>query len=517
MWVCQEMPKSYLNNQSNPTQTRKSYMISREFKVSSIAAVALLAACGGGGGTVSVAPSTEPALAAAKGFLAKLDVLRSSAPTSSSAYLALSDGCYLADGRSKAYIAADFDADPLAVASRQFEIGSTHTAPQVVAERSSANADGSTRREIDIKYVINYKDGTKNETAEETLVSGSSSGAKLADASTCATPDSKTDWRLYGNRKVVQTSVTAGNERIERTALSTGLPLTPVMFYSKYILLGVSDPAKVATYATVTGPGLGRIPLGTPGPLTLLSPRVLRSDPELAGRPGNAVDLLDTDSFRLCSHGGTGSAPAYTANCAAGGGGGFTWGFSSISGATVDTVFANLNIKAGDVYTIKVYNDDGWKTVDGQVGKTPIATYTSTLAALPFTAAVLAGTGPETDLFARITSSSKTPAEIATAIRTKAAISTELTWKAPGPMPDGRALALSHNWSIELGQANSTGANWPGSGKTNYSYPGSLATSTTLNTPAPVAALVVPTYAETTLHYVNRNGNFLYSRYVYQQ
>ena len=507
-------------------------MISRAFKVSSIAAAALLAACGGGGDSVSptptptppvsVAPSTEPALDAAKGILAKLDVLRSSAPTSSSAYLALNDGCYLADGRSKAYIAADFDVDPLAVASRQFEIGSTRTAPQVVAERSSTNADGSTRREIDIKYVVNYQDGTKNETAADTIVSGSSSGAKLADASTCATPDSKTDWRVYGNRKVVQTFVNATNERIERTALSTGLPLSPAVVYSKHISLGVQDPAKVATYAIITGPGLGVDAAGTvngtPGSFKLLSVRLLRSAPELAGKRGNVIDLLDTDSFQSCSNAaGTGSASADTANCAVDGTRGNGFGsFNIASGSALDARFAFFNVNAGDVYTINVYNDDGWKTVNGQAGKTPIATYTGTLAALPLSAATLAGTGPTADLFARVTASTKTPAEIATAIRTKAAISTGQTWSAPGAMPDGRAVALSRNWSFESGQANATGATWPGSSKINISYPGSLATSTTVNIPAPVAALVNPTYAETTLQYVNRNGNSIISRYSYQ-
>ncbi len=492
-------------------------MISRAFKVSSIAAAALLAACGGGGESVSVAPSTEPALDAAKGFLAKLDVLRSSAPTSSAAYLALTDGCYLADGRSQAYIAADFDADPLAVASRQFEVGSTHTAPQIVAERSRTNADGTTRREIDIKYVINYKDGTKNETAENTMFSGSSSGSKLADASTCATPDSKTDWRFYGNRKVVQTSVTASNERIEGMVLATGLPDNQPVLYGKSILLEVSDPAKVATYATISGPGLITTLLGTPGTLKLLSARVLRTAPELTGRFGNFVDSLDTDTFQICRLDAVAiSWSADTVNCAVDGASGTSWGSLNTSGTALDTSFDGKKIKAGDVYTIKVYGDDGWKTVNGQAGKTPIATYTSTLAALPLSAAALAGTGPTADLFARVTSSTKTPADIATAIRTKAAISTGLTWTAPGPMPDGRAVALLRVGVYENGRASSTGAAWPASTKTDFSYPASVATATTVNIPAPVAALVVPTLAGTNLVYVNRNGNKFTSTYRYQ-
>ena len=507
-------------------------MISRAFKVSSIAAAALLAACGGGDSVspaptptppVNVAPSTEAALDAVKGFLARRDAQVATAiPVTGAAAFSLSDGCSLADGRSKAYTVAEFDAEPQAVARSQADLGSTRTVPVVVADRPVVpNADGTTRREIDIKYVVNYKDGTKNEVAEQTIISGSSSGAKLADGGTCATPDSKTEWRFYGNRKVVETFVTANNERIERTALATGLPLSPAVVYSKYISLGLSDPAKVATYAIITGPGLGFGPTGvangTSGSLKLLSVRLLRDAPELEGKRNNFRDWLDTDSFRLCSNAAANdSAPADTVNCSGNGGTANTWGsYNNPSGANLDARFASLNITEGSVYTFNVYGDDGWKTVNGQVGRTPIATYTTTLDNLPLSAAVLAGMGPAADLYARVTST-KTPAEIATAIRTKAAISTSQTWTAPGAMPDGRAVALRRNWVFESGRANTTNAAWPASRKLDFGYPGSLATSTTVNIPAPVAALVVPTYAETTLQYVNRNGNNVTSIYSYQ-
>lgn len=492
-----------------------------------VAITSLLASCGGGGPAstaiaASEIPFQETAFDAAKDFLTKLDVLRASSPTSSAAYFALTDGCYLGDGRSKAYLTTDFDSDPQAVASRQFVIGSTHTAPQVTAERSITNADGSARREIDIKYVVNYQDGTKAEIGGDTIVSGSTSGSRVADGSTCATPDSKKDWRFYGNRRVVQTFVTATNERVERTALATGLPLNPAVVYGKFVSFGLVDPAKLATYATVTGPGLG---LGTSGALNgtigavkLLSVRLLRSAPELAGKRGNVVDLLDTDSFRVCSNlAGTGFASADTANCVGDGTAGNIIGsFNNVSGSALDASFAALNVNAGDVYTINVYADDGWKTVNGQAGKTPIATYTNTLAALPFSAAVLAGTSPSADLFARVTSSTKSPAEIAAAFRAKAAISVGQSWSVAGAMPDSRALALSRNYSFESGQANSTGANFPASSKTDFGYPGSLATLVIVNIPAPTAALVIPTFAETTLQFINRNGNSINSRYSYQ-
>ena len=505
-------------------------MISRSFKASSIAAAALLAACGGGNDepvtptptpppVVSVAPSTEPALDAAKGFLAKFDVLRASAPTSSSAYLTLNDGCYLADGRSKGYSAADFESDTLAVASRQFEIGSTRTAPEVVAERSSMNPDLSTRREIDIKYVVNYKDGTKNEVAEETIISGSSSGAKMADGSTCAAPESKSDWRFYGNRKLVRTLVTAVNERIDRTLLATGLPLATPVVYSKYLSLTVNDPANVATYAIITGPGLSVTTTGAVGSLKLISVRVLRTAPELAGKPGNVVDWRDVDSWRVCQNAaGNNGAAAATADCVAHGANiGNTWGYyNNASGAALDTSFATLNITAGDAYTIAVYNDDGWKTVNGQLGKTPIATYTNVLRALPFSATTLAGTGPTADLFARFTANTKTPAEVATAIRTKAAISTDATWSKPGAMPDGRATQLADIYAFEQGNANNNGTAFPRSRRILFDYPGAQATSATFTQPVPVTALVLPTFASFALEYNNRNGNNVWSQYAWQ-
>ncbi len=468
----------------------------------------------------------EPALDAAKGFLAKYDALLATAvPATGAAFMALSDGCYLADGRSKAYTVADFDADSLAISSRQFLVGSTRSNVKVLAERTSTNADGTSRREIDVKYDVAYKDGSKFESPQgtvpdETIISGSSAGAKLADGNACATPDSKSDWRFYGNRKLVRTVVTAINERLERTVLATGLPLSPALVHSKYLGLSVQDPAKVATYAVITGPGLGLgASAGMPGSLKLLSVRVLRDAPEMAGKPGNVVDWRDVDSWRQCQNAArNNAAPADTADCLTDGAPrDVGWGPRDNASATAtDTAFAGLNIKAGDSYTIAVYNDDGWKTVNGQAGKIPIATYTNVLRALPFSAAALAGTGPDADLFARFKSNTKTAAEIATAIRAKAAISTDATWSAPGAMPDGRATQLNDFYAFEQGNANANGTTFPRSRRILFGYPDPQATSATFTQPAPVSALVLPTFASFSLEYNNRNGNNLYSSYTWQ-
>jgi hypothetical protein len=503
-------------------------MVSKLRKFSAIASATFLVACGGGSDSPtapavpSVLPSTEAALTAATAFLAKYDaLLATSIPTTGAAALALNDGCYLADGRTKAYIVNDFDTDPQSVASRAFGIGSTRTNVKVVADRAITNADGTSRREIDITYDVNYKDGTKNERGNETLISGSSAGAKLPDGTACAASESKSDWRFFGNRQVVNTFVTAYNDRLEGTSLATGLPLSPNVVYSKYIGLGVQDPARVATYATIEGPGLGiGLNYGKSGAFKLLSVRLLRDAPELAGKRGNYVDWLDTNSFQVCSNATLNNfEPAETADCLTNGTYGNTWGYYySTNAAGLDTSFATMNIKAGDVYTFKVYNDDGWKKVNGQADKTPIATYTRTLDHLPMSAADLAGTGVTADKFARVTSSSKTAAEIATAIRAKTTISADFAWTAPVAMPDARPTALNDVSAFVSGPANTTGVSfWPASRKSDPNYPGALATSMTRNFPAPNPALVVPTYGEISLSYLNRNGNYVRSIYRFQQ
>ena len=267
------------------------------------------------------------------------------------------------------------------------------------------------------------------------------------------------------------------------------------------------------------GPGLGLgASLGTPGSLKLLSVRLLRDAPELAGKRGNAVDWRDIDSFRFCSNSAANnSGPADTVDCVANGGTGNNWGsFSNPSAAALDTNFANLNLKAGDSYTIKIYADDGWKTVNGQADKTPIATYTNILRALPFSAATLAGTGVTTDLYARVSASTKTPAEIASAIRTKTAISTDNTWSAPGTMHDGRLTQLNDTYVFESGNANANGTAVPSSRQILFSYPGAQATSAKFTFPAPATALVLPTFAQIGLDYTNRNDNNVLSTYYWQ-
>ena len=506
-------------------------MKTRTFKLSAIASVAILAACGGGGGAsdpapaepavavapASVLPTTEPALEAAQTFLAKFDALQATTITTGAVANSLSDGCLLSNGRSKAYLVAEFDGDLKSTAARQHFIGSTRSAPQVIAERTTTNADGTTRREIDIRYAVNFKDGSKNDlTAVDTIISGSSAGSKMADGSTCATPDSKSDWRFFGNRKVVSTFVNATNEIAERTVLATGLPFAPAVFHRKYVTLGVNDPAKVATYAIISGPGLTTAGTGIAMTLKLVSPRLLRDAPEFAGKSGNFVNWKDDDNFRICRTATGGFEFAETANCVLNGATADRWEVTNGDPVALDTAFAAFGYAAGGIYTIKVYADDGWKTVNGQLSKTPIATYTSTLDNLPFSAAALAPAGAASRYPARLTSS-KTAADVATAILAKTAFSLNLTWAAPGAMPDGRPTAHSNVYFFEQGRASAGTSFNPASREVSLvEYAGAAATAVNATVPAAATQLVTPTYVEYGIQYNNRNGNTVRAVYIWQ-
>ena len=479
--------------------------------------LAALTACGGGGGgtTQPTGPtstaSTADALTLAKAFLGSYDTsLATSIPATGATALALTDGCSLNNGASKALAVSDYDADTLRVASRQFEVGSVRSAISVTAERTITNPNNTVRREIDVQYVIDYLDGTKDEKATQTLITGSSAGSTLADGSACSASQDSADLRFFGNRKIANTFVNASNERLDRLLLATGLAAVPPLTYNRYITLGVRDPAKIATYATISGPGLTSAP-GVPATFKMISPRLLRDDPLFAGKPGNFVDLRDTDTFRVCRTPTGTFAAADVVDCVTNGAISAAWGsFNATDPSAQDTAFNALGVSAGGMYTVKLYAGTGWKTVNGQATETPIATYTSTLQNLPMSTVDLAGTmALPANKFPGVVSSSVTLPNIATNVRNKTAFSTDLTWAAPGVLPDGRKTGLNALYSFEEGRATTGTTFYPASRQITRSYPASTALAATSNVPAPVAALVTPVYFEATLEYSNRNGNLI--------
>ena len=491
--------------------------------------LAMLTACGGGGDDDVTQPpplaapapapapapastaSTEPALPLARALLASYDAsLATSIPTSGATANAFNDGCALNNGTSTAQGISEYDADPLRVARRQFEIGSTRSDVTVTTERTITNPDNTVRREIDVKFAVNYADGTKIESATTTLITGSSAGSTLADGSACTTSQDTASVRFLGNKRVANTFVNAWNEKNERFLLASGLENTPPVTYNRYIMLGIRDPAKIATYATISGPGLISAP-GVPASFKLVSPRLLRDDPLFAGKNGNFVDWRDTDTFRVCRTSTGSFAAADVADCVTNGATSPMWGsLNSTDPAAQDAAFDALGVTAGGIYTVNLYSGVGWKTVNGQASETPIASYTTTLENLPMSTVALAGTAAvPANMYPEFLTSSLTSPDIAANLRNKAAFSTDLTWAAPKALIHGKTASLNTLYSFEQGRATAGPAFNPASRQSTVSFPAPTALAATLNVPAPVPALVTPTYFEAALEYSNRNGNFI--------
>ena len=445
----------------------------------------MVAACGGGGGSSdpavdpaaapapAAAPTTAPsptpatppptALELSTAFLAAFDQSTATAPATGAAATALQDSCFLDNGANKQFLTTSYDAaGPDALASvygrvqRQNSFGAKRTNIQVLEDRKTTNADGSARREIDVKYDIIYPDGTTDTEVQTTLIAGSSSGS-------CATPDNKSDVRFFGNRALVDPQIIGRNTQTIQINLSDGSLKTPNAIDRREVRFQFRDPGQVASYIVVSGPG----PIAANGKsfsLKLLSPRIVRDAPELAGKPGTAT-FSNTDGFQICTtpNGTTQVPEASIADCVGSGVQGDTWGYGfpfttdAASIAAADQQFNSQGWVAGGVYTVSVYADDGWKTINGQDGKKPIATYTKTLEALPYTFAQK-HTAPSR--YPKITAISMTLAQIAEAARTGGGVAT-FTWDSALPPPGGSPMGLLSAYTYADGPKSGSTTGFP--------------------------------------------------------
>ena len=418
---------------------------------------------------------------------------------------------------------ATIDADSAQyVASNAYRIGSTRANVRVVAERNITNADGSTRKEIDTKYDINYTDGSKDKDAENTIVTGSTFGL-------CATPQNSAEPRFLGNQHVVGVVVRSRNDRNEQYVKATGAPAANALVYFNGLQFGVSDPQGVATYAVVTGPGSFTINgVATPLSLKLLSTRLLKSDALLAGKSNNFTNWRADDFFRFCRTPSTlavnanSSLPSSATDCTLGASGNLVGrtlnatsaGVTAAQITSADQIFAGLGFVVGGTYTFKIYNDDGWKTVNGEAGRTPIATYTTVNEALPYNFAQMVAAGVGTDGFPRVSFSSASAAQLAATLTGGQASSLSVGWNAPATQADGRVFR-----STELGEffqgvktTAVAGAVWPAERYYNPLYV--LGTATAANgvvVTATPSSIVNKSYAEYSLTYTDRSGGRILS------
>lgn len=428
------------------------------------------------------------------------------------------DKCSINNGYTRETGRAYREANPLLSALyNRYRIGSTRTNVEVLAERTSTNPDGSSRRELDVKYKVSYTDGTSTDPSTEgitTLISGSSQGSVFGPGRNCTVPQVGSNLRFFGNRKIVDARIRPWNTRNERYNLADGAALASAVDYSKWIQFRFSDPSKFAKYMVVNGPGL-------PGSgMKLLSPRIQRDPALFAGKRGNFVDWQDDDSFRICRS-SSGGVAASDADCNVYGAQSTNRGAFNRTPALADSEFDSHGFVAGGVYTVKVYNDDGWIGVNGHAAQTPIATYSVTLHHLPYSAVALAGSGVDNDLYPRMTTSIS-KADLATAFRTKSGFTTNLNFTAIGTMPDAVKFGWGDIYAYIEGDAagvTSTPFGWPRSRPADLGVAVPTAGETGVANYTMAAAgsvLVTPRYGEIGLNQSNRRGGFVASYLTFE-
>ena len=279
------------------------------------------------------------------------------------------DSCVLHNGRNKAAFISSWDGS---APGNAYTVGRTFSNIQIVAERKTTNADGSARHEVDVTVDTKYTDGTSVIGGSETLIAGSSSGT--AD---CASPQTGTEMRYFGNRHKVSVDLISRNRVDVYRQLADGSTPSRSFRLRREVAFTISDPAKVATYAIASWG-----PASTPYSMKLISPRIAREAPEMQDALGSG-NYTDTNNFRQCKT----SAANLELNAAKGDCTSTTIGIQNettganataidaAARATADTNFEKLALGTGAEVTFAIYADDGWKTVNGQAGKTPIATY----------------------------------------------------------------------------------------------------------------------------------------------
>lgn len=176
---------------------------------------------------------------------------------------------------------------------------------------------------------------------------------------------------------------------------------------------------------------------------------------------------------------------------------------STAEAALSDARLAAVGIVAG-TYTFAIYNDDGWKTVNGQAGKTPIATYTAQLDSLPISFVDMNVTSNSAnDKFPKI-SSPTAPAATAASEIAGLAYTGSLSWTAPLFVATS-PFKVSFVEAYAEGTVASNGIGFPRVAKFTDIFPSSNATSGTINVAANPANLAFKTYAEAQVNYTNRN------------
>lgn len=481
-------------------------------------AVLALTACGGGSGgggdnevTPPVAPPTQTTQELVQKYMdARQALTATQLPAKGTERFAHLDDCYLGNGSSKERLVTHWDENQTQVqASNAYQIGRSFENLQILAERKATNADGSARHEVDISYDEKFTDGTSTRDQRETLIAGSSSG-------TCATPRNAAEMRSLGNQRVVSVGLVSRNRANVIRQLSDGEPSSSPFHLRREVQFGISDPARLATYAIVSWPSAKAG--GARNSLKLLSPRIMRDAPEMQGVRGNA-SYADTNNFRQCrSNASNDVANAGTADCtnAQLGVANDSWGSTVRSGfdaaamADGDNRFAALGLAAGTEVRFDIHADDGWKAVNGQQGKTPIATYQVTLKSGSYAFAQI-----PVNAYPPFNTISPSEGEIVAGFKAGGG-SAQVVWSAAQPPAGSMPMALSVLSSYRQGAAAGSASGLPTVRTPNLTVPVPKgATSATIPFGGKPDGASATNYAEFLLVYADRNGREMYYNLQY--
>ena len=237
----------------------------------------------------------------------------------------------------------------------------------------------------------------------------------------------------------------------------------------------------------------------------------------MQNKAGNA-NWSDLDAFNGCLVTGGDWGSAATADCTARGASGRDWSmtasapFNSTYLTAQDAAFDAWGFSTSADYKFAVYADDGWKTLNGHLGKTPIATYTAKLPRVPYAFEQMV---KSPSAYPQITSSSLTSAQLAEAFVGNGATS-KFQWSAAMEPSGGRPVALAAIYAYRHGSSIGTSGAFPRVRATTLAIPSGDATSLDLVFQGKPPGASATSYAELGWQYTDRNGGWLVaaSRYT---
>ncbi|NRF68522.1 hypothetical protein HLB44_16120 [Aquincola sp. S2] len=418
-----------------------------------------------------------------------------SVPTGAAAVQYL-DRCWRHDGVTRDAVAGGHPAGDA------HDVGRTTEKITVTGSRRITNPNGSARREIHVELDVRHANGSVSKELPDRVISGSSSGTFR-----CPSEQAEEKLRFYGNQQFA--GITAGwrTTRASGYSIVTGAPLSPPTVWRRDMQFQVIEPLGRTNYAVVTGPGIGS--------RKLISPYLMRSEPVLAGKRGNYINLASDHPFLMCRAPGNATPLASAADCVAEGASGYDVGLSAVTpNAAADAGFAALGWAQYGVYRFDLYEGDGWKIVNGHTGVTPLETYYRLLPYIDSMNFVNAATA-----IPALAPTTLTGPQLAANVNSATPSPVDFSWSAFSSPHSSQSFRLYQGWNVHQGPktGNAAGNAWPAYRSIT---PFALADGSVRKIDWPIAPRpgeqASKTYSDFTLQYRDGRGNEVLSVDVLQ-